>query len=138
MCSDSTTPSYLAVSAGGWRLGWKDCCCGWPLLDLLATSRLKNTLLRRHLGCYVALPTVPDLRIRKNRHGKKWPYTPSYPPGLLRLALRERHRRSTYCCCGTPLLLESSWTAYTTFALWRESVYTWSQNVLRLDVSPLP
>ena len=24
----------------GWRLGWKDCCCGWLLLDLLAISRM--------------------------------------------------------------------------------------------------
>ena len=54
MCADSTTPSYLrvAISGGpaggaqgkrdlggcfyhllGWRPGWKDCCCGWLLLD---------------------------------------------------------------------------------------------------------
>ena len=26
------------------------------------------------------------------------------------LAQRERHRRSTYCCCGTPLLLDWCWT----------------------------
>ena len=57
MCADLTTPSFLAVSgglAGGvqgkrdlrgcfyhlpWQLlGWKDCCCGWLLLDLLAIS----------------------------------------------------------------------------------------------------
>ena len=59
----SSTPSYLAVSgglAGGvqekrdllgcfyhppwqllrWRLGWKDCCCCWLWLDLLAISRM--------------------------------------------------------------------------------------------------
>ena len=65
MCAagDSATPSYRAVSgrlAGGgagregpvllflsspwqllgWRLGWKDCCCCWLLLDLLAISRM--------------------------------------------------------------------------------------------------
>ena len=55
---------------------------------------LKNALLRRSLGCYVA--AVPDLRRKKNRHGKKWPYTHSFPPG--RLARREWRRRSTNCC----------------------------------------
>ena len=35
----------------GWRLGWKDCCSGWLLLDLLAISR--TALLPRRLGCYV-------------------------------------------------------------------------------------
>ena len=61
--ADSTTPSYLAVSGGlvrgmrdlrgcfyhlpwqllGGRLGWKDCCCGWLLLDLLAISKWSVT-----------------------------------------------------------------------------------------------
>ena len=29
-------PSWLLL---GWRLGWKDCCCGWIWLDLVAISR---------------------------------------------------------------------------------------------------
>ena len=62
-CADSTTPSYLAVSGGlagrVWgkkdlrccfyhpplqllclRLGWKDCCYCWLVLDLLAISTM--------------------------------------------------------------------------------------------------
>ena len=41
------------------------------------------------------------------RHEKKWPYTLRFPQG--RLAPRERHRRSTSCCCGTPQLLDCRW-----------------------------
>ena len=42
---------------------------------------------------------MPDFhREIKHRHGKKWPDTLCSPPG--QLARQERHRRSTYCCCG--------------------------------------
>ena len=41
----------------------------------------------------------------KTRHGKKWPDTHRFPPG--RLARPERHGRSTCCCSGLPLLLDS-------------------------------
>ena len=96
---DSRSPSYLAVSqAGGlvggvwgkrdlrccfyhppwqlgWtqRLGWKDCCCGWRWLDLLAISRMLCSVAVSG----VMLPLMPDLGGRGggNRHGKKWPYT---------------------------------------------------------------
>ena len=104
-CTDSTTPSYLAVSGGlaggvrgkrdprccfyhppwqplGLRLCWNDCCCGWLWLDPLATSRMLCSVA----VWGVMLPTVPDLagiRKKKNRHGKKWPYTLRFPPGRL-------------------------------------------------------
>ena len=48
------------------------------------------------------LPTVSDWSNTKTRHGEMWPCTHRSPPG--RLAWRERHRRSTCCCYGTPLL----------------------------------
>ena len=55
------------------------------------------------------MPTVPDPhRKTKYRHGKKWPDTLRSLPG--QLALRERHRRRTYCCCGSPPLLYWCWT----------------------------
>ena len=41
---------------------------------------------------------------KKYRHGKKWLDTLRSPPD--QLARRERQRRSTYCCCGKPPLLD--------------------------------
>ena len=78
-CADSTTPSYLAVFSRlaremrgkrdprccfyhapwqplGWRLSWRDYCCGRLWLDLLAISR---TLCSAAFSG-VMLPTVPD------------------------------------------------------------------------------
>ena len=94
MCADSTCPSYLTVSGrlagpqaggGGERgtgaaclgscsgggLSGRTCCC-----HRLCGSAgyLKNALLRRCLGCYVADCV---------RHGKKWPYAHRFPPGRL-------------------------------------------------------
>ena len=86
MCTHLTTPSYLAVSGGqaggtgkrgkmdlsccfyhpswqllGWRLGWKDYCCGWLLLDLPAISRMLCSVAVSG----VMLPTVSDICRRK-------------------------------------------------------------------------
>ena len=89
----------------GWRLGWKDCCCCWLLLDLLAIPRTHCSVAVSG----VMLPTVPGLhRRKKSRHGKKWPNTLRSPPG--QLAQREWHRRSTYCYSRTPQLLDWCWT----------------------------
>ena len=118
-CADSTTP-YLAVSGGlaggcGERGNlncelpflssplaaarvWKDCCCGWLWLDLLAVSR---TL------CLVAvsgvmLPTVPDLAGKKKTGMERSVSTPpAFSWAGWRPALRERRRRST-CCYASP------------------------------------
>ena len=61
--------------------------CSTPLLSRLLCCRLCLTLAA------------------KTRHGKKWPDTHRFPPG--RLARPERHGRSTCCCSGLPLLLDS-------------------------------
>ena len=104
MCSDLTTPSYLAVSgwlaAGQWPGGcgergtWaavsiiplgscsggglarKDCCCGWLLLDLLAISRTLCSAAVSGVCCRLC-------RKKKKGHGKKWPGTLRTPPGQL-------------------------------------------------------
>ena len=68
------------------------------------------------------LPTVPVAE-EKIRHGKKWPYTLRFPPG--RLARRELHRRSTYCCCGTAAML-------------LDCIALHLRSMRRLDVSLLP
>ena len=47
----------------GWRFGWKDCCCRWLLLDLLAVSRMLCSVAV--LG--TMLPTVPDLHRKKKK-----------------------------------------------------------------------
>ena len=103
----------------------------WPegLLLLLALAGpagdLKNALLRRRLGCYVAesMQTVPDPHRKKKKKN-----TLCFPLGLL--AHRELQRRSTHCCCGTPPLLDCRWISYVRAGLY---LYIWSQNVLRLD-----
>ena len=71
----------------------------------------ERLLLKTALLCHCPgfmLQTVSELR-RKNNHayGKKWPYTHRFPPG--RLVRRVRRGRTTYCCCGTPPLLECYW-----------------------------
>ena len=43
-------------TSGRWRLGWKDCCCCWLSLDLLAISRMLCSVADKG----VMLPTVPD------------------------------------------------------------------------------
>ena len=83
MCCDSTTPSYLAASgeltAGvsgkrdlrgcfchppwqllGWMSDWKDCCCGWLWLELLALSRMLCSVAISD----ILLPTVSNIRRR--------------------------------------------------------------------------
>ena len=128
MCADSTTPSYLAFPgrlAQGMRekrdlrcyfyhphcqllrcrLGWEDCCWCWLLLDLLAIS----TRLSRVLCCRLGLTFAK----KKIQAWKEVALHLRFPPSWL--AVLERHRRSTCCCCGTPL------PHY--IACWRESVY---------------
>ena len=98
-CADSTTPSYLAVSgwlAGGvrgkrdlrgcfyhppwqllgWRLGWKDCCCGWLLLDLLEISRMLCSVAVSG----VMLPTVPDPHRKNKKQRQAWKEVARHPP----------------------------------------------------------
>ena len=63
----------------GWRLGWKDCCCGWLLLDLLAISRMLCSVAV--LGVMLPtmpelLPTVPDLKKKETGIERSGP-TPS-------------------------------------------------------------
>ena len=67
----------------------------------------------------VMLQTLRDLQSKKNSHGEKQPDTLCFPQGLL--AGRELHRRSTHCCCGTPLLLDCCWKYL--------HAYIWSQSV---------
>ena len=81
-----------------------------PLALAGPTADLKNALLRRRLGCNVT--TVSDIRRRKKQ---AWEEVALHPPlsaepaGLAwLLTRRERHRRSTYSCSGTPLLLNVS------------------------------
>ena len=67
--------------------------------------------------------------------GKKWANTHRFPPG------HQRHMRSTFCCCGTPLLLDCGRLyvrvcAYLCVSVYY--VYMWSQNMCRLDVPFLP
>ena len=108
-----------------------------PLLLLALAGRasvLKNGVLRCRLGCYdVILQAVPDLRRRKNQ---AWKEVATHPPLLAGPAgpagaAQEEH-----------LLLQRNASAvglhHITFARLRESVYTWSQNVRRLDDSLLP
>ena len=77
------------LTSGRWRLGWKGCCCGWLLLDLLAISRMLCSVAVPG----VMLPTVHDLhRNKKNRQGKKWPETLRFPPVLTAPARRERFK----------------------------------------------
>ena len=151
MYAGSTTLSYLAVLgrlAGGvlgkrdlrcwfyhaplhllrWRLGWKDRCCCWLSLDVLAFSRMVCSVAVSG----VILQAVPDLRRRKNQ---AWKEVATHPPLLAGPAgpagaAQEEH-----------LLLQRNASAvglhHITFARLRESVYTWSQNVRRLDDSLL-
>ena len=103
----STTPWQLL----GWRLGLKYCCCGWLLLDQqppahqLASSRMLCSVAVYGHG--VTLRAVPDLHRKKggNQGLKEVAMHHCFPPGLL--ARLERHRRRTYCSCGTQLLLDS-------------------------------
>ena len=89
---DSTTPAYLAVSC---RLAWsgrrrRDRLCYYdhrPLWWWLDRMDCSSSWLSPAMD-------------------KSGPKTHRSPPG--RLAWRERHRRSTCCCFGTPLLPGSS------------------------------
>ena len=60
----------------------------------------------RALCCLLCLTIAEEERKKEkeSRLAKKWPYTHRFPPG--RLARRERQTRSTYCCSGTPPLLD--------------------------------
>ena len=86
----------------GWGLGWKDCCCHWLLLDLLAISRKLCSV-----GVSgVMSPTVSDIRRRKKTGmGRSGPTPSTFHQASWLLARREWHRRTTYCCSRTPLLL---------------------------------
>ena len=91
--------------SGRWRLGWKDCCCGCLLLNLLAIS----TRLCSVTVSGVMLLTASDLR-KKKKKSQAWKEVAlhlRFPPS--RLAVRERQRRSTCCCCGTPPLVGCCW-----------------------------
>ena len=81
-----------------WRLHRMDGSCCWLSQETLAMP----TMLYYVAVSGAKLPTVPDWSDTKTRHGEKWPCTHRSPPG--QLAWRERHRQSTCCCYGTPLL----------------------------------
>ena len=110
----------------GWSLGWKDCCYGWLLLDLLTIWRMLCSIA---VSC-VMLPTVPDLRRRKTRQVALHRLLFAEPAGPAGAA-QEEH-----------LLLQRSASAvelhHISFACLRESVYTWLQNVHWLDNSLPP
>ena len=110
----------------GWSLGWKDCCYGWLLLDLLTIWRMHCSIA---VSC-VMLPTVPDLRRRKTRQVALHRLLFAEPAGPAGAA-QEEH-----------LLLQRSASAvelhHISFACLRESVYTWLQNVHWLDNSLPP
>ena len=65
------------LAAARVRHGWKDCCCRWLLLDLLAISRMLCSVAVSG----VMLLTLPDLAEREKKQA--WPYTLCSPPGLL-------------------------------------------------------
>ena len=117
--------------SGRWRPGWKDCCSGGSCWRSQECSAL---LLSRVLCCRLCLCLTLQ---EKKWQGMKWSDTLRSASGqlALSLALRERHRRSTYCCCGTPPLLGCCWNICT---YWFVSVHMRSQNVRRLDDSLLP
>ena len=50
----------------GWRLGWKDCCCGWLLLDLLAISRKRCSVAVSGICCLLCL-TLTGKKIKQAR-----------------------------------------------------------------------
>ena len=66
-------PLAAAPSLLGRRLGWKDCCCCWLWLDLLATSRMLCSVAASD----VMLLTVPDLAGQKTTGMEKSGPTPS-------------------------------------------------------------
>ena len=110
----------------GWRLGWKDCCCCWLWLDLLAISRMLCSVAVSG----VMLPTVPDLA-GKNKPGmeRNGPAPSAFRRAGWRLALRKRHRKRTCCCCGTRPLPYYCWT-YVRVSLYRFALYA-SRRQLR-------
>ena len=77
-----------------------DGSCCWLSPGMLAMPTMPYYVAVSGHGA--KLPTVSDWSNTKTRHGEKWPCTHRSPPG--RLAWRERHRRSTCCCYGTPSL----------------------------------
>ena len=87
---DGPAPSALAAAqVEAWLEG--------RLLQLaLAYSVAISTMLCSVPVSGIMLPTVPS----------QLPYTHRFPPA--RLARRERHRRSTYCCSVAQLVLEAA------------------------------
>ena len=119
----------------GWRPGWKDCCCGWLWLDLLAISR---TLFSVAVSG-VILPIVSDLAgKRKNQAWKEVALLPPLSTGPADPAeadpegvAQEEHLLL--------LRVATMLDIHNTFKfVWFVCVYFWSQNVRRLDDSLLP
>ena len=125
MCADSTTLSHLAVS-GGLAAGMRgkndlSCCFYHPLGSCSGGGLAGRTVAAAGYGgscwrsqeCSAPSPSqVLCCRLcltftgkkEEKGHGKRWPDTLRFQPG--QLSRRERHRRSTSCCCGTPPLLD--------------------------------
>ena len=92
--------------SGQWRPGWKDCCCGWLLLDLLEIP----TMLCSVAVSGVMLPTVPDLHKKEKTGMERSGSTPS--------ALRRGSLPGVSCTGGAPTAAEEShccWTAAGTY-----------------------
>ena len=115
--ADGGLAGRTAAAAGSCWTCWRSQECSAPSPFRVLCCRLCLTYTHTH----------------KNRHGKKWPDTLRSPLG--QLAWRERLRRSTYCCCGKPQLLDCCWNICT---CWFVSVHIWFLNVRRLDDSLLP
>ena len=116
------------------KLGRANSCCNrGELAPAGPAGNLKNTLLRRRVGCYVAGCVLPSQK-KKNKPGMEIEEAPHSPllavPAGPAGAAQEEH-----------LLLQRKASAvglhHTTFARFGVSVYLWSQNVRRLDVSLL-
>ena len=121
-CADPTTPSYLAVSSGlaGGVRGKRD-LRGYFYHPPLAAARVEALLEGLLLRLALAGPAGdPNNALLRRRHEFYVADTLRSPPG--QLGGRERHRRSTYCCCGTPPLLDWCWT-HVRVGLYRFALY---------------
>ena len=99
-CWKRGTGAARLGSCSGRDLPWKDMLLWLALAGPAGDLKNAQALLLHRLGCYVAVLCCRlCLFFEKEgllRYGKKWPDIHRFPPG--RLAGRERHRRSTYCC----------------------------------------
>ena len=84
-CAAAAATTPLDEVYARWRIGWtsgslRTCCCSSSAAGSRCTCWLSQECPAVAVSG-VMLPSVPDLRRRKNRHGKKWPYTHCLQPG---------------------------------------------------------